>query len=65
MPEGASLVVVGAVTNKPGTHRRIFTEDKANVVAADWGTEFIQVLAVLAVLDQDYKKKRMNCTTMI
>ena len=29
--------------------RRIFTEEKAKVVAAVWGTEFIQFLAALAV----------------
>ena len=28
--------------------RRINTEEKANVVAAAWGTEFIQFLAALA-----------------
>ena len=29
--------------------RRIFTEDMAKVVAAVWGTEFIQFLSVLAI----------------
>ena len=42
--------------------RRIYTEEKAKVVAAVWGTEFIQFLAALAVLHQDDKKKRMKCT---
>ena len=36
--------------------RRIYTEDKAKVVAAVWGTEFIQFLAALAVLHQDGMK---------
>ena len=40
--------------------RKIYTEDKAKVVAAFWGTEFIQFLAELAVLHQDDMKKRMN-----
>ena len=39
---------------------KIYTEDKAKVVAAFWGTEFIQFLAELAVLHQDDMKKRMN-----
>ena len=30
--------------------RRIELEDKAKVVASDWGAEFVQFLAVLAVL---------------
>ena len=29
------------------------TEEKAKVVAAGWGTEFVQFLAALAVLHQD------------
>ena len=45
--------------------RRIKTEEKAKVVPAVWGTEFIQFLAALAVLDQDDMKIRMNCTRMI
>ena len=32
--------------------RRIYTEEKANVVAASWGTELIQLLAALAILHQ-------------
>ena len=44
------------------SHRkRIYTEEKAKFVAAVTGTEFIKFLAVLAVL-QDDMKKRMNCT---
>ena len=31
--------------------RRINTEEKTKVDAADWGTEFIQFLAVPAILD--------------
>ena len=42
-------------------HRRmIYTEEKAKVVAAVWGTECIQFLAMLAIFHQDYLKNRMN-----
>ena len=45
--------------------RRIYTEEKAKVVAAAWGTEFIKFLAALAVLHKDElhqndMKKKMN-----
>ena len=44
-----------------GNHRRrIYTEEKANVVATVWGTKFIQFLALLAILHQDDLKNRMN-----
>ena len=44
--------------SKVGSHsRRIYTEDKAKVVAAVWGTYFIQFLAALAIFHQDYLKK--------
>ena len=33
--------------------RRIKTEEKAKVVTAVWGTELIQFLAALAILNQD------------
>ena len=36
------------------------TEAKAKVVAAVWGTELIQFLAVLAILLQDDLNNRMN-----
>ena len=42
--------------------RRINTEEKANVVAAVWGTEFIQFLAAQATFHQDDLKNMMNCT---
>ena len=45
--------------------RRIYTEDKAKVVAAVWGIYFIQFLAALAVLPPDNMKKRMSRTRMI
>ena len=35
----------------------INTEEKANVVAAAWGTEWIQFFAAQAILHQDLKKK--------
>ena len=33
--------------------RRIYTEEKAKVVTAVWGTEFIRFLAALTILHQD------------
>ena len=42
------------------TRRRIYTEEKAKVVSAVWGTKFIQFLDVLAVLYQDEMKKTIN-----
>ena len=38
----------------------IYTEEKAKVVAAGWGTEFIQGLTALAVLHQDDMNIRMS-----
>ena len=38
----------------------MYTEKKAKIVAADWGTEFIPFLAALAILQQDDLKKGMN-----
>ena len=40
--------------------RRINTEEKAKVVAAVWGTEFIQFLAAQAVLPRAILKNRKN-----
>ena len=40
--------------------RRINTEEKAKVVAAAWGEEFIQLLAVLAIVPRTILKSRMN-----
>ena len=40
--------------------RRIKIEEKAKVVAAIWGTEFIPFLAALTIYHQDDLKKRMN-----
>ena len=40
--------------------RRIYTEEKAKVVAAAWGTKLIQFLAALAVLLQNDMKKLIN-----
>ena len=39
---------------------RIYTEEKANVVAAVWGTECILFFVTLAILHQDDLKNRMN-----
>ena len=36
-----------------GHRRRIYTEEKTKVVAASWGTKFLQFLAALAILHQD------------
>ena len=38
------------------------TEGKAKVVASVWGAEFIQFLAVLAILPWSIWKKRINST---
>ena len=44
-------------------HRiRIYTEEKAKVVAAFGGTELLQVLAALAILHQDDLKNMLFCT---
>ena len=40
--------------------RRIYTEEKAKVVAVVWGTELIQFLAAPAILHQDDLKNRTN-----
>ena len=58
-----------------GHRRRINTEEKAKVVAALWGAEFVQFLSALAVftvkrfeeydeLQQDDLKKRMNSSIL-
>ena len=39
--------------------RRIYTGEKAKVVAADWGTELFQFLAALAILHLDDLVNRM------
>ena len=44
--------------------RRTNTEEKAKVVAAVWGKEFIQFLAALSILHQDDLKKRMADTKL-
>ena len=41
---------MGVNTSDTVVHRRIKTEEKAKVVTAVWGTEFILLLATLAVL---------------
>ena len=47
-------VHIGLISFVPGDHRgRIYTEEKAKVVAAAWGTELLQFLAALAILHQD------------
>ena len=38
----------------------MYAEEKAKVVAAVWGTTFIQFLAALTILPQDDMKKRVN-----
>ena len=46
------MEVKNPITNShvPMCHiRRIYKEEKANVVAAVWGTEFIQFLAALQI----------------
>ena len=48
-----------------GEHHIPKTEEKAKVVASVWGTEFIQLLAALAVLSRTILNNRMNYTRMI
>ena len=45
--------------------RRMYTEEKAKVVAAVGGTELLQFLAPLAILHQEDLKNRMICTRTI
>ena len=40
--------------------RRIFNEENANIVAAVCGTEFLQFLAMLAILHPEDMKNTMN-----
>ena len=47
---------------KADLRRRIYTEEKAKVVAAAWETEFIKFLAALAILHQDELTNRMICS---
>ena len=42
--------------------RRIYTEEKAKVVAASWWTELLHFHAVLAILHQDDLNNRLICT---
>ena len=43
-----------------GHRRRIYTEEKAKVVAVVWGREFMKFLSALAILHQDDLKNRTN-----
>ena len=49
----------------PRHKRRINIEDKAKVVAAIWGEEFIKYLAALAAFHWDDLKNRLKCTGVI
>ena len=54
------------VTAVGGDHRRrIYTEEKATVVASIWGEEVINFLATLAVLPRTIMKNRFNSTRII
>ena len=54
---------VGEILKVICKHRiRIYTKEKAKVVAASWGTKLPEFLAALAILHQDKLKKRLNCT---
>ena len=50
------MVLKGHVYVRVRHRKRTKTVEKAKVVAAAWGTEFIQFIAVLAVLHQDDMK---------
>ena len=41
----------------------VYTEEKAKVVAASWGTELLQFLAALAILSQDELKNKPICNS--
>ena len=41
--------------------RRIYTEEKAKVVAAAWATALFKFLAAIAILHRDDLKNRMSC----
>ena len=56
-----ALACLGA-TRPQKKDAELKTEEKANVVAAVWGTEFIQFLAAQATFHQDDLKNMMNCT---
>ena len=56
---------IRAHLHQVGDHHIPKTEEKAKVVASVWGTEFIQLLAALAVLSRTILNNRMNCTRMI
>ena len=47
------ILTAGQLTQVNGFRRRIYTEEKAKVVADAWGTELLQFLAALAILHQD------------
>ena len=49
-------------TNEEKGVRRIYTEEKGQVVTAAWGTEFIKFLAALTILHHDDLKNGMNST---
>ena len=59
----ASLIRSGS--NQSHHRSRIKTEEKAKVVAAVWGEEFIQFLAALAVLPWTILNNRMIGTRII
>ena len=40
-------------------------EDKAKAVASDYGAEFVQFLAALAVLPWSFCKKRLNAAALL
>ena len=48
-----------------GHRRRMYTEEKAKVVAAAWGAELLKFLAALAMLHQDDWMNRMKCTIIL
>ena len=56
--------LTGGIMGTCNHRRRIDTQEKPNVGATVWGTEFIQLLAMLPILHQDDMKKRMNCARM-
>ena len=62
---GLSILVVHVHCYIVESYKKIYTEEKAQVVAGVWGTEFFKFLDVLAILHHKWMKKRMNCTRII
>ena len=61
-PDNYSKISTSHRLIDPQHRKRILTKEKAKVVVASWGTEFLPFLAALAILNQDDLKNRLICT---